>query len=634
MVRRRARLAAGLAGGAALVGAVALLRGTAGIVPPPEPVPAPPPPVVQAVTAPEVSVPRLPPAPATPQGARFSRGAGATVLAWEDVPGAAGYEVRWRSPGRPDAHRLVVPPRLAITGVPARASVSVAVRAVDPFGRRSAPLRVATGDLAGGAGPTPPLLTAFVDRFSSPGALDRSRWRLPEGAERCLVRGAGSDLGFLVVAHRCGPLALRAGAPLELLDPAPDGTRGRFLVVTDAPDRGDELMLALLPGSVAGLPPELPALPAAGSAAIGLELPPGAVLLRITPDGPALTLGAGTAPIGLTAEAPALPTRPSPGAPRRWELRIADGRLTVLRDDIVLLDAAVALPWQRATAVIGVLPGERDEGRTRVDEVQLTGPAVPPAPLRVVELGTVPPPLPETTTTPVDAEALHSAEGLRLLGWLRPAAGSSAPSGVEVSFAGSDVPLQPAVPGRIGPDARSATPPPGAAVPVMADLPVAGGPAELRLRGAHGAQLVGAVLEVRVRPESVTAPLPTRLPLAAPPAPPPPTPRLRLSVPDGAAVDPAALPRGPLRLEITVDGLPGQSVAGQAAGYVGLEVDFGGRRLLGLPTAWEGPAVAGRYEFTLDTTGLPAGEELLAVRVVGVDPGAAPGLTVLPVRLP
>lgn len=626
---------AGLAGGVALVGAVALLRDTAGIVPPPEPVPPPPPPAVQAVTAPEVSTPRPPATPATPAGARFSRGAGATVLEWDDVPGATGYEVRWTSPGRPAARRLVVPPRLAITGVPARASVSVAVRAVDPFGRRSAPLRVATGDLAGRSGPVPPVPVAFVDPFSSPGALDRSRWRLPEGAERCLIRGAGPDLGFLVVSHRCGPLALRAGAPLELLDPAPDGTRGRFLVVTDAPDRGGELVLALLPGPVAGLPPVLPALPAAGSAAIGLDLPPGAVLLRITPDGPALTLGPGTASIGLTAEAPALPTRPSPGAPRRWELRIADDRVTVLRDDTVLLDAAVALPWQRATAVLGVLPGDRDEGRTRVDEVQLTSPAAPPAPLRVVEVGTVPPPLPEPGATPVDAETLRSAESLRLLGWLRPATGSSAPSGVEVSFAGAHVPLQAAVPGQIGRAGWSATPaPPGAAVPVVADLPVSGGPAELRLRGADGAQLVSTVLEVTARPETVTAPLPTRLPLAAPPAPPPPTPQLRLRVPDGPAVDPAALPRGPLQLVITVDGLPGQSVAGQAAGYVGLEVDFGGRRLLGLPTAWEGPAIAGRYELTLDTTGLPAGEELITVRVVGADPDAPPGLTVLPVRLP
>ncbi len=558
-----------LAAGLVLVGAVTLLRTSAGVVPS---APAPPPRPASAVTAltvPGVTVEDPPGPPATPAGAEFVPGEETPVLRWSPAAGATAYDIRWHADGHAEHRRLSTVPRVALAGVPAGSSVSVAVRAVDALGRRSAPLRLASGNLRGRLERADPL--SFVDRFSSVAAPDRSRWRVPEGATACLSRGSDEERGLLVVDHGCGTVSLR---PAPLLGRGQPGG-GRLVVVADGPPPGAELVVALMPGTVAGLPPGAldRAAPAAGTATADPALPPGTVLLRITEDGPALTLGVPAHPPGTAA-----PARPAMvGAPTRWELRLDTGAVRVLRDDVPVLDTAVAVPWQQATAVLAVRPAaEHPQRRTLLDAVRMT---------------TAPQPAPAARVLPPDAATeLAGATAVRLLGWVR--------GGTPTTVALGDGPVVPLVGA-------------GAAGAVVADLPppVTAGPVALRITGG---ELVDAVLEVTRPPELTTSAAGPRLARIAPPPPPVPVPRLTL------------LPGDRPVLEIVVDAT-GQ---GAAAGYVGLEVDVGSRQVLGLPTARDGPAGGGVYRIGLDHTVVAAGT--VAVRVVAADRTVAPGWATLP----
>lgn len=584
----RRRLIVVLAAGAALVAGVVSLRGTSGVSPLPGP---PPPPEVAGFTASGVHVEPLAGPPATPGMPRFAVGEDTPVLRWAPVPAATGYEVAWRPVSsdeaeRDERRRLTAVPAVALTGVPARSSVSVAVTAIDAAGRRSAPLRLSTGSLtqdsvrSGDAGPA-----EFADPFVSAAAPDRYRWRLPEGNLSCLVRGGGADLGMLVVQHACGTVQLRPAVPLQLSD-GPDGARGRISLAADGPVEGGELAVALLPGPHAGLPPGIldrPG-PQAGTAGPDPALPAGAVLLRIGPHGPALSLaGPATA---TTGPAP-LAVAEEPAVPHTWELRITPGAITVLRDGARTLTAAVALPWREATAVVAVRPGPDGVDRTLVDGVRMSSAPPPPDPVQVVAV---------TPGGDIPAAMLSTASGLRLLGWLQepPARGADT-----VAFRGGPpTGLQP-----VGAPSTDGT------LAVTADLPVpTTGPGDATLT-LTGPPLKDAVLEVTHRPMPATEAAAPRLPLSSPPAAPVAQPRLRVRAQQGDA---------PVAVEIGLDPRPAQRRYGAPGGYVGLEVFLGERRIAGVSTATAGPAVGGRYVLTLDRKLITPGVKL-RVRVVPAD---------------
>lgn len=590
---------AGLAAGVLLAGAVTLLRAAAGVVAPgpaPRTVPVPSitAPSVAPLLAPGVTVAEVPGPPATPSDPEFVPGEDIPVLRWAPVAAATGYDVRWQAGGHREHRHLSATPRVALSGVPSGSSVSVEVRAVDAAGRRSAPLRIASGSLQGRLSRPGP--TAFADSFSSIATPDRSRWRLPEGADTCLSRGGGEERGLLVVGHGCGTVTLRPAAPLVLRPAIADGSRGRLVLVADGPGPGGELVAALLPGATAGLPPgalDSPP-PQPGTAVADPVLPPGAVLLRLTAAGPALALGAAAAPPVTAAPQDAAAV----GVPTRWELDITGGAVRVLRDDSPVLVAGIPTRWDEATAVIAVRPADPDPaGRTLLDAVRLTSRPQPPRTVRVLSPG----------RDGVPAAEVTGATAVRLLGWL-----PAVPASVNTSVAFGDGPAVPLVTA-------------GAGGAVTADLPVpdgVGGTIPVRVDAPPGAELADAVLEV-IRPPGLatTAPGP-RLALVPPPTAPVPAPLVRLLLDE-----PLDEPLAPLTLDITVDAAVGQAVAGRAGGYVGLEVDLGGRPVLGLPTARDGPAAGGTYRVTLDP-GL-AGGTALTVRVVPAEPGGPAGTSVL-----
>lgn len=598
--------------GVALVAAVVSLREGAGVVPVPAPSP---PPQVDAFTAPGVRVDPVPGPPGPPGDPQFVVVRDTPVLRWAPVPTATGYEVIWHpltsgTVPPPEQHRRTAVPAVTLTGVPARSSVSVRVVAVDAAGRRSAPLRLATGNLTAAPDDFGP--AEFADPFFSASAPDRYRWRLPEGQLACLVRGAGPDLGMLVVRHSCGTVQLRPAVPLQL-GAAPGGPRGRISVSADGPGQGGELAVALLPGPDAGLPPgvlDRPG-PAAGTAAVDPRLPTGAVLLRISAAGPALSVPApavaarGPAPLAVADE---------PAVQHTWELRITPTVLTVMRDDIEVLTVPVALSWREATAIVAVHPGVDDTGRTLLDSVRMSGPPPPPEAVRVLALSA------DTAAdnavadnagpAPVDIPAtlLRGATGVQLLGWL------SARDPRTVLFGGVAVALRPA--GAPAPDGTLA---------VVADLPVPGptAPAVLTLGGPAGGALRDAVLEVTRRPTPATEAAAPRVPLATPAAAPLPEPGLQVRPGGGGA---------PVTLAITVDGMPAQRHYGAPGGYVGVEVLLDGRLVAGIPTAAAGPALGGRYLLRIDPA-LLTRTTSLRVRVVPATPdtpAATTALTLVP----
>lgn len=615
-----------VAGGMALIGAVALLRAT--VTPVPNPAPADPAPMVAPYTAPGVTVARFTGPPPRPQHPEFVAGQDTPVLAWAPSPGATAYEVGWQAAGHDEQHRMVAQPRIALSGVPARSSVTINVAAVNALGHRSIPLRLASGSLA--APRDLSTVTPFTDPFSSPSAPDRARWRLPEGDESCLARGDGRDRGMLVVGHGCGTMALRPSVPLVLGRPAPDGSRGRVVLVADGPPAGGELVIGLLPAAVAGLPPgslDTPP-PPAGTAAADPTLPSGTVLLRIGSAGPTLTLGAD---VPATVTPGPAPAPAAPGAPATWELRVNSTGITALRDGAVMLTAAgVPVPWHRATAVLAVRPALPDPlHRTLLDAVRMTTTPPPPSTMRVVALPGL---LAAGTAHRLAPADVAGATTAQLLGWLRvPPSARRAPT-VSLGTAPPAV-LEPAT---TEPEVAGGT------VPVVAKLPLPhltgpAGQVALRLEGPSGTELTGAVLQIAGRPEVATAAPAPRLPRKAPPRPPVPAAKLALHDAAGATLNPALpLPAGPITIGITLDAGSGQAIAGAAAGYVGVEVELGGRTLLRLPTAQDGPAAGGTYRLSLDPAALPGlrGALPLSVRVVPADMAQPASVSGITVRLP
>jgi hypothetical protein len=83
------------------------------------------------------------------------------------------------------------------------------------------------------------------------------------------------------------------------------------------------------------------------------------------------------------------------------------------------------------------------------------------------------------------------------------------------------------------------------------------------------------------------------------------------------------LPRGRAVLDITMDGLAGQRIAGQLAGLAGFEVWLDNVELVAVPTAVDGPGLAGDWQVAFSTDGESAGEHNIDIRAYGAQHGIA-----------
>lgn len=647
---RRGRLATAVLAAAALLAAVLALRSTTGAGLPSGPWPAQPTPLSAVVpfTAGSVTVPPLPGPPGPVRGLHASPGDGHVLLTWAPPSGGftGGYEVRWDTPGRSSLVRLVAGAEVDMPGLDDGVGYSVQVRAVDGFGRRGVAVAVAVRPTAAAEAGWRAGLTGFLDDLDSPDDLARTRWRVPSATDRCLGRGTGPEVGYLLVRHGCGPVELRPAVPLVLATPGVDGIRGRFVVAVDGPPRCGAVLLALVPGPVSGLPPSpgasQPPAPAAGSVTVDPTLPPGTVVLRLS-DGPGLSDGPDFLVGPGTADGPALllgprTFPPSPGVPHRWELAVAARRVLALRDGVPVLALPARLGWTSATAVVdvapgvlGVLgaPGAPDAGVSRVDLVGLSGPPSSPGLVRVLPVGVSTVGSDEagrrvTRLGAPDLPGLEDAESLRFLAWARPVA-AALPA---VRIGPVSAPLRPATPGQ--PVVA------GSVLPVVADLPALDDvPGPHTLEVDDGVNVVGtAAMEVSVRSVVAARPQLTRLPRLDPPPAPTPQPAVQILSTDGHLLPGPELPRGRLVLDVVLDGAPSVAAAGEVGGCAGMTLTLDQAPLLALPTAADGPSAGGEYRIGLDTRGLPAGTHTLTLRVMPVEPGVPPALVRLPVVLP
>jgi hypothetical protein len=189
-----------------------------------------------------------------------------------------------------------------------------------------------------------------------------------------------------------------------------------------------------------------------------------------------------------------------------------------------------------------------------------------------------------------------------------------------VRINGVEVPLRPAVPG---------TPwKPGAEYPAVADLPKEAFTDNLN---------VALVTQERVQ---VTH---TDVELTGPKSPPqrqPGTPlvdaRPTLADPVPEVLDAsgqpiengAAFTRGRLVLEVRVDALHAA-----VAGLAGYEIRLDGNHVATVPTTADGPAAAGRWRISLNTSALSAGPHAIEVRAFSTDSGVAPETGYVPFLL-
>ncbi|HEU4349411.1 MAG TPA: hypothetical protein VFR35_16670, partial [Actinoplanes sp.] len=106
---------------------------------------------------------------------------------------------------------------------------------------------------------------------------------------------------------------------------------------------------------------------------------------------------------------------------------------------------------------------------------------------------------------------------------------------------------------------------------------------------------------------------------------------------------PAALPRASVRLldtesrdvttpavgarllvEVSLDGVGGQIDGAALAGVAGFQLWVDNRQVAGVPTAVDGPGIAGVYRLGLSTRSLARGAHFLELRLIGVDPSLKP----------
>jgi hypothetical protein len=312
------------------------------------------------------------------------------------------------------------------------------------------------------------------------------------------------------------------------------------------------------------------------------------------------------------------------GISQRWELVLRRDGVRVLRDGALVAKGEVAPSWPEATALISIV-GPSGE-RVHVDLVAFAGapahtpPFVPSPNIRVeVGGGAVPNPNPEL---------VHGVLG----GQLRMAIVHTDGSGVAPQFTALvggvvTVPLRPAVPGTAWR--------PDSGFPVVADLPLESlallgqaknlqvdvlTPTPMRIQLTHvdlelvpvpGAQAV-------VPPSTETVPLTgLELDLA----------RVGGKVLDASGqpvADGKPLQPGRLVLDVVLDGLEGRRTTGRLPGLAGFTIRLDGDEVASVPTAVDGPAVAGQWRLSLNTSATKPGPHMIEIKAFSTESATRP----------
>ncbi|WHT19710.1 fibronectin type III domain-containing protein [Crossiella sp. CA-258035] len=523
--------------------------------------------------------------PQPPTGLTIQPGSRRLQVSWQGE--AAGYELTW---GHERRTRLVAERSAQLDGLTDGLAHPVEVRAVDAFGQRSEPVRGAGTPRAAEDG------FSFVDRFDGTEDEVASRWQL---VQRPGCAWTGLAEGRLVVSANCGerPTGLRARTPLRL---RADG--GRVVLETDAPEPRDRLTVDFVPGPV--------------DIAGERQLPPGAIRVELTTEGVLVRHPGGEARL------PGLPAPPI-GRSQRWELVFTATELRVLRDGALLGRTPVVRSWQEATVLLGF--AGRGSGVTDVllDLIAFDGEPAPSPPLRITPRVLTDHPRPAGGGAPEGTRQLLGTEGALLRVAVRPAADPPVLPRFTASVNGADYPLRPVFP-DLPPDRHSW-------FPLVADLPAAALAVDQH-RYLLAVQLRQDNPDLKVEHGPASLDLRPAAGLAADEPPPNradqrlPRPGPVLAEPTATLLDAAGRPvpagepvsRGRIVLDIRLDGLAGQVAAGELAGLAGLEVRLDGDRLAALPTAKDGPGVAGSWRIALSLAGaIATGPHTIEVRAVG-----------------
>jgi hypothetical protein len=446
---------------------------------------------------------------------------------------------------------------------------------------------------------------ALVDHFDGTTVPDPVRWRLANNAACAqLVRGSDDDRHRMVITAACGSesVALRSRTPLRL-----DGGAGRVMIETDAPGQGGELLVDLVPGPVNLIE---------GSSRGGL--PPGTIRVRISSFAVAINDGQ-----------PFVRRPPvHDGMSSRWEVAVQPDGVHVLCNGEEIAAAPGAPTWTEATPLFGFTGPPNGLNYVGIDAIGISRGDTPPfvAPPRVITTGgdQAPP-----------AERLAGVLGGQLRVTIRPNYGTATQGPFVVEVNGHAYPARPAVSGQ--PFML------GVRYPLVADLPaealvLSGERHELKVlvRNEDPNQPWTAAVQhadIELIPDPAAKPSPDQ---AAPPAASTPRARPVLAVPSGTLLDAAGAgiengkptPGSRVILEVTLAG------PGELAGLAGVEIRVDGKRIAGLPTAKDGPGVAGRWRLALNTGTLAPGVRNLEIKAISADGFAAPQIAYVSLQIP
>ncbi|MEO6083720.1 MAG: hypothetical protein ABIQ18_11520 [Umezawaea sp.] len=608
----RRRIAVVAAGLVLFGGAVVVLRSTGLTEPSVVLTTAPPPPTsLERFAGQGVLLPSSTEKPQSPQGLSVQSGPQRLQLRWSgDTPG---FEVRWGEDGL-DHTMLVAQPVAQLDGLEDGRDYQVEVRGVDSFGKRSV---AATGSGTPRTDTSTDGKYVLLDRFDQSNAPDPTRWRLAT-RDNCAraTPGKGDDAKRLVISSNCAsaPVTLRSRTPFLLAD---KDELGRFAIESDAPGVDGELYLDLVPGPVsvvAGATTEQ----AADRAIDAVGLPPGTIRTRIASSAGTTTaqvlVAPGTPRIAPTDEQPHPVPAARLGMSERWEVVLRRDGVRVLRDGALVAKGEVVPQWTEATALVGIV-GPSGE-RVHVDLIAFAGkaaatpPLVPSPPIRT-----------ETGGTPAGEQGGDLVPDV-LGGQLRMSIVHTDGSPVAPEFTALvggkvTVPLRPAVPGT---GWR-----PESGYPVVADLPLE----SLLLVGPDKHLLVSVVtprpmriqlthvdLELVPRPGSRTAAAPSTETGALNGA------EVDLARTNGKVLDASGQPvpdgkplqAGRLVLDVVLDGLEGRRTTARLPGLAGFTIRLDGDQVASVPTTDEGPAVAGRWRLSLNTSGLSPGPHMIEIK--------------------
>jgi hypothetical protein len=560
--------------------------------------------------------------PEAPQGLGVLTGPERLQVRWTGK--TPGYEVRWGKDGALDHTALVAQPVIQLDGLEDGQDYRVEVRSVDSFGKRSAP--------ASGTGkPRTDTSTdgkfVLLDRFDQPNAPDPTRWRLAM-RDNCAraTPGKGDNAKRLVISSNCAaaPVALRSRTPFALADA---DELGRFVVETDAPGVDGELFLDLVPGPVSMVQGSSSD-QASDHAVDAPGLPPGTIRARIASSAGKTTaqvlVAPGTPRLAPTGEQPHPVPAARLGITQRWEVVLRRDGVRVLRDGALVAKGEVAPSWTEATAMISMV-GPSGE-RVHLDLVAFAGapahaPPFVPSPNIRVDVGGVP------TSNP-NLELVRGVLGGQLRMTIVHTDGSGVAPQLSALVGGAvTVPLRPAVPGTAWR--------PDSGFPVVADLPLESlvllgqaknlqvsvlTPTPMRIQLTHvdlelvpipGAQAVAP-------PSTETAPLSgVELDLA----------RVGGKVLDASGqpvADGKPLAPGRLVLDVVLDGLEGRRTTGWLPGLAGFTIRLDGDEVASVPTAVDGPAVAGQWRLALNTSATSPGPHMIEIKAFSTDTATRP----------